>query len=366
MNKDIHTLYKNEEIDFILNKGLKFFLITRKSSSRYSGDSNSIQIQKHISDVVTKDNSFSASSYDLTPTVIDLSDKKEIFEHIRYGYNKPELSEEFFYLFYNKYPKYHKELLKESYYYFCVDIKKNLNTFISNTSKNYKEAEKNLLDYPISVLTATTLDLNVLNKKLKSLGGNDEQLFNFWLSFFKARKNQIQTPKVSPIVADFLSSQFEYEQLEKFFPFFTYLQAKYEDIEPDIFDGEHKYATSVFVNLKKMSKVFGLDNWSYDQFESGLKVFMVAIKKYYKLEEALFADISRAKKLFNMGFFHNNENFNRDLLKSRIVQLFNSFKLNNKESKDLTDEFLQSWLAQQELQDSLAHKTEHKAKKMKI
>ncbi len=367
MNDNIHSIYKNEEIDFLSEKGWKFFLLTKKSSRPYQSDQKTLYIQKSIEDVQIKQETSSfGASYLPNPTVQELTDKSEIAQHIRYGHDKADLAEEYFYIFYNKYPKYRKEILKESYCYFNIKIGKNLPTFLAKTSKNYDEAANNLLGFPISVLTTTTLDFNILDKKLKSLGGTEEQLLSFWLSFFKARKNQIQNPKISPIVSDFLSSRFEHEQLEHFFPFFTYLEAKHKDVEPDIFDSEYKFTTSTFINLKKMAKVFALDDWSYDNFETALNLFSIGIRTHFKLEESLFSDMNRSKKIFNIGFFHNNENFDQELLKSRIVQLFKSFKVNKTTTKDLTPNFFKSWLLQQDLQDKLSQKTDSKTKKMKL
>lgn len=366
MKKEIHKLYKNEEIDFILNKNLKFFLIKKESNSRYARESINIQVVSDRNELIFDNGLVNTSVYSKIKEIKELSDKNEIIQNIGYGYSNRELSEEFFYVFYKKYPKYRKELLGNGYSYFNINIKKDLNRFLEKTSENYNEAEKNLLDYPISVLTVQGFDFENLEKKLKSMGGNEDNLYSFWLKFFKARKNQISNPSIAPEVADFLISRFEYEKLEKFFPFFSFLQAKYQEVEPDIFDGDHEYATSVFINLKKMSKVFGLDGWSYDKFEIGLKNYMLALKKYYGLEEALFADISRAKKLFSISFFHNNEKFTKELLKGRIVQLFNSLKSSNKQATDLTESFLNSWIAKQELQEKLSEKSENKNKRLKV
>ncbi len=363
MSDIIHNTYKNELIDFLLSKNLKFFLVNVTYQSSYRNRMDSLEIHFSKNDIKIDDSS------SISNTIREITDKAEISKHL-YTYNlgnhNNEFAKDFFYIFYNKYPKYQKELLNKAYTYFNVNLKNNFEKFISKTSKNYNEAVKQILNYPISVWKVELVEFDRIHNKLKEIGGTHEEILKFWTDFFKAREKQIKLVANSKKVSDFLISKYEYSELENFFPFFSYLQAKYEDIPLNIFDSDYRLSTSIFLNIKKMHSSFSLDGWDYKDYENALSLFSKAIKDYHKLEESHFSAINRAKKSFAMVFFHNNDSFVQEKLKQLVGDFFNSLKRNPKEVSDLSPEFFKSWLSQNELRNSLAEKNDVKPKMKKI
>lgn len=362
MSDLIRDIYKKELIDFLFSKNLKFFIINVNYTSSYRSTSESLGIYFSKNDIKINDSGSSTN-------IREITDKDEIFKHL-YTYNignhNAAFAEEFFYIFYNKYPKYQKEILKNSYTYFNVNLKNNFEKFVNKTSKNYNEAIKQILNYPISVWKVELVDFNEVHNKLKEIGWTHEEILKFWTDFFKAREKQIKLVANSKKVSDFLISQYEYSELESFFPFFSYLQAKYEDIPLNIFDSDYRLSTSIFLNIKKMHSAFSLDEWDYKDYENALSSFSKSIKDYYKLEESHFSAINRAKKSYAIVFFHNKDSFSQEQLKQLVGDFFNSLKRNPKTVSDLNPEFFNSWLQQNELWKNLSEKNDVKPKMKKI
>lgn len=111
---------------------------------------------------------------------------------------------------------------------------------------------------------------------------------------------------------------------------------------------------------------FSLDGWNFQYYETALEKFSKAIKEHYELEESNFSAINRAKKSFAIVFFHNKESFNQEKLKQLVGDFFNSLKRNPKKIEEITQEFLKSWLQQNDLQKSLSKKNEGSSKMKKI
>lgn len=188
MSKLIQQVYQNELIDFLLQKNLKFFTIHLTYASVYRSSREFIVAYPSKEDIKINEPYVSLNIRELT----DINDIKKKFNTYNLVIQEQLIREEFFYLFFNKNPKYQKELLVNNHKYFSVYLNKNFEKFIEKTTSNKNETIKTILNFPISFFKVEHVNLNKLQEKLKEIGYTHEERLNFWFKFFKDREKQIK------------------------------------------------------------------------------------------------------------------------------------------------------------------------------
>ena len=334
-----------------------------KNDGRWT--SHNIEVVRSVDDLNHKN----PAKFGVTYTPLKNTEEVNSFVKAHFSYfNKIECKEaniekEYFYLFLNKYPKLRKDVLKEGYYTYRYNLKKDYQSILNHISKDGKEILKNVSLFTISNWTVDLIDLNEVDTYLVSKGAAEQDLFSFWIDFLKSRKNQIKQPQSAPKIAKFLENKFSEQKLESFFPFFDYLHNQYHDVEPDIYDKEYNFTTDILINLKKIAQFFAINNFDSNDYYQASSSFMKAFKKEYEIEDAWINELNPQKKTYGLSFHHNKPTFTKDLLKKRFTQYFKEIKLNPNAYEQSKDEFALKWLQALNLRESLSNQSESIKKK---
>ncbi len=178
-----------------------------------------------------------------------------------------------------------------------------------------------------SFWTIHSIELKEMNQILMSKWGY-ENTFKFWLHFFKARKNQINDPKNSIKIFNFLIETYKEDdaKLLKFANFFKYLRAKFDEPIINIFEEETKYSIHISVNLKKMVDSFFIDNYLTSNYYDKLVSLTEGLVAHHSLDRC---DIFKRRNIINLGFYQNENTLNEKDVKELIIDFFKHLKENH-------------------------------------
>lgn len=178
-----------------------------------------------------------------------------------------------------------------------------------------------------SFWTIHSIDLKDMHSTLLSKWGT-ENTFKFWLYFLKSRKNQINDPKNSIKIYNFLIDTYKQDQqkLLKFSNFFKYLRAKFDEPIMNIFEEETKYSIHISVNLKKMIDSFFIDNYLTSNYYDKLVLLTQALVIHHSLDRC---EIFKRRNIINLGFYQNENKLNEEEVKDIIVTFFKYLKENH-------------------------------------
>lgn len=259
------------------------------------------------------------------------------------------------------------------------DIKKQLlekfdfysGTFIQNTYQKFcdeivhtnEERIALIKSFPITTLKIYNLDLSKLCDYLASYKIEENVIDTFLLNFLKARKNQIKQEGVGLEIKQFLQDKYDLPQLEKYFPFFNLLKADYEEVDIDVFENNHKYTTSSFLNIKSLIQKFSIEKWDSRKYKNHLDALCEGLVKHCKLNNFLVEDYDNMKQIIKISFFHNEDNFNLEMLKTHIIEYFQFLKINPDTVAHKDN--IASWIMKNSLEQKLTDE-ETTVKKLKL
>ena len=331
-------------------KDKSFKIGTKSTSYRYTSPFAYLTVNREFNDI------YNVESF--------IQKYKHIDEKIIRCDTSPKLSLEFFIYFYkNTTTENQKIMLKEYSNFSGAKITDTYMQLCDAFFDSPQEKISFIKKMPFTMLEVQYVDLPELDKQLHKLGLKDDALHQFYIDFFKPRKNQIKVPSIGSKVKSFLKSKYDENKLKAFFPFFPFLQADYQEVELDIFDNKHEICTTTFVKLKSVVQKYGIKNWKTDDYKTHLSNLCVGLKEYYNLEKFSTPEDSSSKVL-KIEFFHSNFNFTLPLLNDLVSEYFLALKINPQEPQYNQEAGLK-WVRQYNLEKNLAPKQE-KTKQLKI
>lgn len=159
---------------------------------------------------------------------------------------------------------------------------------ILNTTKD--------LDYlhsiPISTWEANTVPLKDLDKLVIEKGLKDKAYDNFYLKFFKSRKNQIKNANCGPAVKDFLLTIYgrDEEKLKPYCVFFNYIKELFEEIDLDIVEPTPEFTVLSRFNCRKASKLLCMPNYGEKEINKLITNFVYLMQPYKGIQQAYVED----------------------------------------------------------------------------
>ena len=209
----------------------------------------------------------------------------------------------------------HNFQLKDYFKYFLNN--KYFNT-ITSFNKYFSKTFTN------SFWSIHSIELKEMHNSLLAKWGNKDT-FKFWLFFFKKRKNQINNPKNSLFVYQFLNSIYKNEQdkLLKFANFFKYLRSKFEEPIINFFEKETQYSIHIYLNLEKMIYSFFIDNYSTSDYYEKLQILSNSIVQYFSLNGF---ELLKKRNVVKISFNQNGNILKEEELHDIIVCFFKNLK----------------------------------------
>lgn len=350
--------FKTGQYEYLIQQGYSYFILKHKAYVNKPG--TSLVVAEKTTPVV-KDH-----------VVVDQVNSKEHFiNYLSYWPVRTsarlETKNYFLNFFFSKTPKGRKEIFS------CInrfidnfDLTEYYSDFIQyGKGMEIKEFIKYFSSsFPISIWKANKVDLELMHKEITKIYSHNES-HKFWLIFLRARKSQIKDVKFAPIVSSFLIEKFgdDPKKINAFYPFFPFLRAQLEYIEPDIFDTENEFATIIPLNLKKMSDVFGLIGFSKETYMNHLLLLSQSMAEFYDIEYNECTYESKQRGNVHMNFYHNNPKFTTSIAKKTIIDYFTHLKSNMIEP---STEYIIKWLEYYEMGKLLKEKEEQGFNRNKI
>jgi hypothetical protein len=238
-------------------------------------------------------------------------------------------------------------------------------SFVFNSiSSNKKELISNIHAIPISTWEVTSVALDDLDSLLTSSGLDEKESHDFYLKFFKARKNQIKDSRTGPKVRDFLLKKYGYdeEKLSPYFEFFNYVKELFQEIDLDFNEPLPKTTITSRISCRKAAKLLCIDGHDEDKIKNVISSFVNAMREYKKIDHAYVDEIDKSKAVIEVRCYTNNsltqEELNNDIKQYLLFYKSNPKILTNKQ-------YVEKWLMKRDL-DSQLSSDNKTTRKMKI
>lgn len=261
---------------------------------------------------------------------------------------------DFFIQYYKENPNHHKFLIKNYNHLVINSFDKTIYPFLSSIDD--KKVFINTLSYfSLKLFSLFEFIPEKMNSIMDNLKFNQSEKEKTFLNFIKSRKNQLNTPVVEVKVKNFLLQLHNNNKdtLLPYFSFFPLLQNEFEDPDINFFEGNTEYTTSVLINLNKAKKSFPADSWAIHSYEYVINIFARGLTQHYKLDKVIY-DNKENKNLYRTTFFHNNEKFDTQLLKSNLTQFLKFATTEIKDpNKNINVDFVNSWMLKKHIEEKL-------------
>ncbi len=326
--------YKIKQYEYLTEKKNKYFIFGNRKNRN-----NFIIISAKVVPIL--------NDYVFIRTI---ENKDDFLKNIPYipieTFRSTDNKEWFLKLFFSINPKQRKKLLEIKYRILnSFDFNTYYIDFIENSGyKNIKEFNTYFKEsFSISFWKADKIPLEKIQESLIKIFSHSDTLL-FWHVFFKSRKNQIKNVNFSHYASKFLIKEFGEEptQVSSFFSIFPYLKSQYIDIPPDIFDEELNHSIILPINLKKMIDTFCIPGFTKEKYGTHLIYLSKALSSYYELEFYEFNYKNKQLGNIHLSFYHNNSNFEINLVKNKIIEYFSYLKTNY--DKINNEEHVLKWL----------------------
>lgn len=241
--------------------------------------------------------------------------------------------------------KYYKKILSTNKF-------KTINEFIVYFSKTFTN----------SFWSINTIDLNEMHKVLIKKWGA-ENTYKFWLKFLKSRKNQINDPKNSPKINDFIFSIYKDDRnkMLAFSNFFKYLKAKFHEPDIYIFEEDTLYSIHFSINLKNMVNSFFIDGYLTSDYQKKTELFCECLIKFHQFSHC---EIFKRRNILSVNLYQYQNDLQETEIKDSIISFFKHLKENH--VKDIEENIILKWLDYYYLNKSLKQKQNSNKKIMKI
>lgn len=245
-----------------------------------------------------------------------------------------------------KLDKYYKEILTDNKF----NTFKEFNDFFTKTfTKTFWSVNK--------------IDLHDMHNIIQKKWG-DELTFKFWFNFLKIRRNQINDPKNSKRIYDFLVSIYhnKHQKLLKISSFFKYLRAKFEEPIIDIFEENTQYSINFSLNLKKMINSFFIDNFLSEHYLKSIEKLSLCLVEYHNFD--YYKIHKKYRQIVSINFYHNQESIKDSEIKKTIIDFF--LHLKHEHKKELEHNQIMKWLNYYYLNQKISNKNNNIKENIKI
>jgi small-conductance mechanosensitive channel len=278
-----------------------------------------------------------------------------------------EVPVDFFIKFYNKTTKEKKlELLKEIELVLGYSWSSYALKIIDNVSKTNKEIISTLNSFPISVLDVTKINLQELHKFLTKNDIKSEELDNFYIKFFKSRKNQFKDARTGPIVLKFLLEVYGRDEtkLKPYFEFSNHVKTEFKSVDLDFTDMLAKNVITTRINCRKASQLLCIPGYNENKIESEISSFVYCLENLLRFEEIMIESYDKQKSIIEVRCYTNT-----DFKQEELNTLIKEYLLFKKTEPDFptTTSNVGSWITQRNLKMQLKpNESTHISSKMKI
>ena len=322
--KDFYEYLKNN--DYILKKylnGLNYY--------------NAIYIHKDCSEI----NKYSSAySYDKFDRYSVKGDGDFSSENIKRKYIKSIWVDEL---------SNNKEFIKELDFFIGS---KSIISFISSLETKKEVKAKFLTSLPVSFLSIHDIDFTELTEFVKKLDFSEEKEDKFYLSFFKARKNQLKNRQAEK-VEEFLINKYglNEDKLEPYFSFFPNINNRFNEIDLDIIE-EKRCLFSVIINARKAAKIL------YGKPEDTIVEWIGQFTSSYGRKNNISGyteNIDKSNCTIESSFYGSKTEFITDKCNrehfSVWLKKFLIYYAELGEKEKLNHDFISKWILQEELSD---------------
>lgn len=264
-----------------------------------------------------------------------------------------------------------KEIFKEMSYLLTDQEPDCVLNFIISIPIETNTKLKLIDNLPVSVLDAYYVSFDKLYNLVNESSYSELEKDNFYLRFFKARKNQIkgQTGEAAEVFLLKLYSSNK-EKLEPYFNFFPNINNQFNEIELNIEESGYVVFSSRF-NMRKAGKLLG--GISESLVQEWTKNFSSAFAKNETLWSVM-DEVDKNKAIFEVRFYKNeektqvNESFTLENYKKTLKE-FLIYMSSLTEKPKLNFDYINKWILQNKLMQKLESKeieNQVKVKKNKI
>jgi hypothetical protein len=237
---------------------------------------------------------------------------------------------------------------------------------LGKTTKNYKDVVNVVNGFSITTLHISRVNLKELDNILESFNPKAEDLYKFWLKFFKQRKNQVKNAMYGPVMSKFLLNKYgrDQEKLSPFCELSNSLKSEFEELEFQLEEDSAKYVTAFRVNCRKASQLLSIPNYTEGRIQNEIGKFMYGLKNIWNLEKIDVVDFDRHKGIVEFRIYNSQKQYSQEEVTS-LVKEFLVYKKRVPEL-DTTDVLVNNWMLQRELSSVLSNEKNILVKKNKI
>lgn len=237
---------------------------------------------------------------------------------------------------------------------------------LSKTTKNYKEALSVINGFSISTLHMGRVEFKKIDNLLESFNPNENDMYKFWLKFFKQRKNQAKSALYGPKMSNFLIDKYgrDEKKLAPFCEFSNHLKSEFEELEFKLEEDAAKHVTAFRINCRKASQILCIPNYTEGKIQTEIKNFMNGLKKLWKLEKIDVVDFDRHKGIIEVRMYNNEKAYAQE----EVTGLLKDFLVHKKTIPEIetNDNLVNNWMLKKDLTQSLSEEPIKANKKMKI
>ncbi len=263
-------------------------------------------------------------------------------------------------------PEDQKYMLSNITEYLGYSWNENIMTVLGKTTKSYKDVVNVVNSFSITSLHISKVNLNQLDKLLESFNPKPDDIYKFWLRFFKQRKNQVKSALYGPIMSKFLLGKYgrDQEKLNPFCELSNSLKSEFEELDFTLEEDSAKYVTAFRVNCRKASQILSIPNYTEGRIQNEISKFMYGLKKVWNLEKIDVVDFDRHKGIIEVRMYNNDKQYTQDEVTS-LVKEFLVYKKTVPEL-DTTEVLVNNWMLKRELSKNLSDNKAQATKKNKI
>lgn len=252
-----------------------------------------------------------------------------------------------------------KEIFKEIEYLIQNYEKNSIFNFIDMLPIDNNKKLKLIDNLPVSILDAHQITFDKLKLFVEQSNYNEEQKDQFYLRFFKARKNQIKD-KTGEAAENFLMTLYTNNQtkLEPYFTFFPNINNHFNEIELNIEEPGY-VVLNLHLNMRKAAKQ--LSNISEIKVTEWVKDFSGSFAKKHNLWSVMEA-VDKPKAIFEVRLYKKeetieiNEKVNLENYK-KILKSFLVYMSKLVDSPKIDFNYIDKWIFQKELTEKLESKS---------
>lgn len=251
-----------------------------------------------------------------------------------------------------------KEIFKEIEYLIQNYEKNSIFNFIDMLPIDNDKKLKLIDNLPVSILDAHQITFDKLKIFVDKSTYNEKQKDQFYIKFFKARKNQIKD-KTGEAAENFLMDLYTKNKtkLEPYFTFFPNINNHFNEIELNIEEPGY-VVLNLHLNMRKAAKQ--LSNISETKVEEWVRVFSGSFAKKYALWSVM-ESFDKSKAIFEVRLYKKeeiteiNEKVNLENYK-KILKCFLVYMSKLVDNPKIDFDYIDKWVFQKELTEKLEYK----------